>query len=86
MPGKLCNGSIEEAAKPFKDSKAYCEGMAHRASNTAANAPITDNPHLAGTEVADAWDAGWTAANGETGTISDAAAGCCALRGATIQL
>ena len=83
MAGKLCNGTVENSAQPFKDSKAYCEGMAYRASDTVLSVPITDNPHEADSESNASWAAGWTAANG-AGTIDASEAGCCALVGAVV--
>lgn len=42
---------------------AFSEGIYHRAADTAANNPITDNPHEVGSEDRDAWDRGWTVAD-----------------------
>ena len=53
-PGKLCDGTTENAAKPIKDSKAYCEGRAA----AAAGALVGTNPHLDGSDAATAWAAG----------------------------
>jgi len=85
MAGQLCWGvAIKSSDK--RDTKAYCEGMAYRASDTALNAPITDNPHEAGSSAAVGWDAGWDIADGAAGsTISNLEAGCCAMRGAAVS-
>ena len=85
MAGLKCNGGTIKSADS-RLSKAYCEGMAYRASDTALNAPKTDNPFATTNESENsvAWDAGWDAADGAGGTITGAIAGCCALRGATV--
>lgn len=85
MAGKLCFGSTynNAGAARIQDSKAFCEGAAYRATDTALNAPITDNPHESGSEAADAWDAGWTAADGAAGGELGIV-GCCAYIG-TVQ-
>lgn len=82
MPGKLCFGSTynNAGAGRLQDSKAFCEGALYRASDTVLNVPITDNPHAPGSEAADAWDAGWTIADGASGTTLGAV-GCCAYIG-----
>ena len=85
MPGQLCSGSVESEHAPIKMSRSYCEGMAYRTTGVLLDAPKADNPHLAGTPEADAWDLGWDAAETHTGsTISVATAGCCALVGAAV--
>jgi len=48
MPGKQCTGSAYNNAGHFRDSIAYCEGIAYRASGTALSKPITANPHVFG--------------------------------------
>lgn len=75
MPGKLCRGSADR--KFVKDSRAFCEGMQARVASTT-----TTNPHVAGTDAADAWDAGVAVADAnEGGQISKADQGCCAAGG-----
>lgn len=84
MAGIKCSGHALKTANS-RESKAYCEGMAYRASDTAANAPITDNPHNAG-DMKDAWDAGWDVADAAAGgAIGKVEAGCCAMRGAAVS-
>jgi len=83
MPGQLCNGGTIKSAD-VKLSSSYCEGMAHRASDTALNAPVTDNPHAAASDAGKAWIAGYNAADGAGGTITSAISGCCALSGTTV--
>ena len=81
MPGKLCTGAPSNniGAGRLSQSKSYCEGMAYRASGTAIAAPKTDNPHVAGSPDAVAWDLGWDLADTNTGgNISKADRGCCA--------
>lgn len=51
MPGKLCDGTVENPTK--KESKAFCEGRAARAASATPT-----NPHAAGTDDAAAWDRG----------------------------
>ena len=65
---ELFNGTAIRNFKP-KEAQAFCEGMAHRQSDTGANAPITDNPHSADSQggLKDAWDAGWTEAEALSG-------------------
>ena len=58
MPGKLYNGTTKVAT--IRESRAFCEGR--KASNDSEL--ITANPYTSGTEEADAWDAGWTEADG----------------------
>ena len=81
MPGKLCVGKKVNniGAGQLVSSKAYCEGMAYRASGTFAAKPVTDNPHPASSEAGDAWISGWTVAdNASGGNVSKANLGCCA--------
>lgn len=88
MAGQLCDGRLATDAKNgvIQNSKAYCEGMSYRASDTALNAPITDNPHESGSEAADAWDAGWTVADDAAGgAIDKDSAGCCAAAGLAVS-
>lgn len=82
MPGKLCTGAAQNNAANLKNSKAYCEGIKYRASGLSIARPITDNPHEAGSEAADAWDLGWTLAEANaTGVVDRTEAGCCAVTG-----
>jgi hypothetical protein len=86
MPGKLCNG-VPTHQPYVSNAWAYCEGMAYRASGTAAAKPITGNPHSATGDPVDwqNWNRGWTAADGESGgTIPALVAGCCALAGVAV--
>lgn len=79
MAGKLCFGSDynNAGAGHIRSSVAFCEGVAYRASGTALAAPKTDNPHVSGSEAADAWDAGWDAADADAGGAFDHRATCC---------
>jgi hypothetical protein len=69
MAGSLYDGrDVTRAKNGVKNnSKAYCEGITYRASDSAANAPKDDNPHQVGSEAAEAWDAGWDAADAAAG-------------------
>ena len=81
MPGKLCFGKVTNnaGAGMLRESKAYCEGMAYRASGTAVAKPITDNPHVADSEAGIAWDTGWSTADNNVGsTVPATSLGCCA--------
>jgi len=79
MPGKLCTGKNENSAFNPNQSRVYCEGMAYRASGTAAAKPLTDNPHVAGSAAAVTWDRGWTLANSAAGgNVAKSDLGCCA--------
>ena len=81
MSGQLCSGHALKNGVP-NNSKAYCEGMAHRATGTALEAPVTDNPHIAGSDAAVAWAAGWTVADDAAGgAIATADQGCCVVTG-----
>ena len=81
MAGKLCFGSTynNAGAGNLRESKSFCEGVSYRAKGTELTNPITDNPHVTGSEAADAWDAGWNAANDEAGNATSI--GCCAATG-----
>ena len=80
MSGKMCTGAITGNAALPHQSIAFCEGVAYRASGTAAAKPITGNPHdTDGSEAETAWDAGWTAADDEAG--SSLSGTCCAPTG-----
>jgi len=85
MPGKLCYGAAAGNAGKLRNSKAFCEGLEHRALGAGVTYPVTDNPHESGSEASDAWILGWTVADdAETSTIDPADAPCCAVTGATI--
>lgn len=87
MAGQMCAGSTQPIKNgELRNSKAFCEGMAYRASDTALNAPVTDNPHVANSDASVSWIDGWTVADDAAGsTISAADAGCCAMRGAAVS-
>lgn len=76
MAGKKCTGTQTNNAGNSKNSRAFCEGRNYRGTGTGLQAPITDNPHEAGSEAADAWDRGWTAVDISSGT-SVGVDGCC---------
>ncbi len=77
MSGQLDFGTVfnNAGAARIDSSRAFSEGIYHRAQGTAAAFPITDNPHEVGNENHDAWDRGWTVADSASpGTIAQAAA------------
>ena len=83
MPGSFCNGvTTDQPMVP--ESRAYCEGMHYRTTGGALAVPITDNPYSSTSRPVekDAWDRGWTYADGAGGTITDG--GCCGLRGVSV--
>ena len=87
MAGKMIDGTVTNNSADSKIGRSFCEGMGYRQADTGANAPITDNPHEAGSDCAVAWDNGWTVADdAEGGAISAAAAAQCALQGAAVTL
>jgi len=82
MPGKLCFGGVfnNAGAGHLSASKAFCEGLAHRAQGTASAFPVTDNPHAAGSEDNTSWAVGWITTNGAAGGhVSKADAPCCSV-------
>ena len=85
MPGKLCTGAKTNNAGAglFSQSKAYCEGMAYRATGTLLGAPKTGNPFVAGSPDAISGDLGWDFAEaGKSGSVPlDTSATCCAAVG-----
>lgn len=69
MPGKT-DYSAGGAQGNYGFSKlvlAWNEGWLYRYSDTALNAPITDNPHPANTAKNQAWADGWNEAAANTG-------------------
>jgi len=86
MAGEQFDGNTVRNFKP-NDSKAYCDGMAYRASGSALGKPITGNPEDGlGSDYEAAWDAGWAAADAQAaGTISIDEAGCCNLAGTSVS-
>ena len=87
MAGKLCNGDKDISAVKARNSIAYCEGLVYRAGGTAVARPKTDNPQLAGSEAADAWDLGWEAAQASAGSaMTKADVGCCAVPSGAIPV
>ncbi|GAG13506.1 unnamed protein product [marine sediment metagenome] len=86
MAGEQFDGSDPRNFVP-KNSQAFCDGMRHRAADTAANNPLTDNPEDGlGSDFESAWDAGWAAADDEAGgSISKDEAGCCNLAGTAVS-
>ena len=69
----FCDGIATNHQKIIKNANAYAEGAEHRLADTAANNPITDNPHEANSEANASWDQGWNDANG--GTMQPCVAG-----------
>ena len=80
MAGQLYSGTTHKNAS-VKHAKAYCEGMAHRATGTGLQAPVTDNPHVAASDAGVAWIAGWTFADDAEGGAIDSSATCCSVSG-----
>ena len=82
MAGKICTGSADGNAFNPRESSAYCDGMAYRASGTAAAKPKSDNPFDGdGSEAETAWDAGWDFADAAKGGAIDATGTCCNVTG-----
>ncbi len=82
MAGKLCTGVPRNnvGGKNFRNSIAFCEGLAFRTQGTAVAFPITGNPQEALSEAAVSWDAGWTVADtASPGAVDAADATCCAV-------
>lgn len=69
MAGKEYTGVGSTNRFNPRHQKAFCEGMAYRLSGTAVGKPKANNPFSTTTEneAKLAWDAGWNAANGNTG-------------------
>ena len=85
MAGKACVGKAENNSDLIKESRAYCEGISHRAQGTAVAFPITGNPHASLSDAGGAWDRGWTVADDAAGTtVAATAAPCCAVPNTTI--
>ncbi len=86
MAGKLCFGEPfnNAGAAHLRSSKSFCEGILFRSGGTAVAQPITGNPHVTGSEAADAWDLGWTFADNAAGGVLDTSGTCCAGSGTTI--
>lgn len=85
MPGKQCTGAVTNNSYHPRASKAFCEGVDHRAKGTAAAFPVTDNPHPVASESGVAWIAGWTVSDDAVGgNVSAADAGCCSVPQNTI--
>lgn len=78
MSGKLCTGATTNSSGTLKSSKAFCEGMAYRASDTVLSVPKTANPHAVGSDAATAWDLGWDFATASAGSVPDTSGTCCA--------
>ena len=67
MAGKQYTGVGSTNRYNPKFQKAFCEGMAYRASGTAAGKPKVNNPHISGSENYLAWNAGWDSADANKG-------------------
>jgi len=82
MAGKLCYGTTynNSGAGTLRESKAFAEGIMYRASGTALQRPLGDNPHPSGSEAAEAWAQGYITANAAAGS-SLPATGCAAPTG-----
>ena len=81
MAGQMCNGVAGYTSGELKNSRAYCEGMAYRATGTLLGAPVTGNPHVAGSEASVSWIAGWDFAEAASGGAIDSTGTCCAVSG-----
>ena len=82
MAGKICTGiaANNAGAARIGESKAFSEGIYHRAQGTALAFPVTDNPHLSGGPDSLAWIRGWTVANDASpGAIAQTSAPCVAI-------
>ena len=82
MAGKLCFGSVYNNCGPahISDSRAYCKAIDFRVSGTALERPKANNPFIAGSSEAIAWDHGWDKANASAGGTMDVSdAPCCAI-------
>ena len=70
MPGKLTTGSTDNNAFSPMASRAFCEGMYYRSTNTQANAPVTNVPTSTGATLVTngtfAADSDWTKGTGWT--------------------
>ena len=87
MSGKLCSGAVTNNSYLPQESKAFSEGIYHRAQGTAVAYPVTDNPHAAASSAGVAWIAGWTVANDAAGgTITASDAPCVAVPTNTISV
>ena len=82
MAGKLCYGATKNnsGAGTLRESIAFADGIKFRASGTGLQAPLTGNPHAAGSEASAAWALGWGIANIAAGS-SLGAIGCAAPTG-----
>ena len=80
MAGKLCYGSAynNAGAGTLRSSKSFCEGINYRAGGTLLGRPKVDNPHLAGSDAALAWNLGWDFAEASSGGALDTRGTCCA--------
>ncbi len=78
MAGKNCVGRVTNSGSTVKETKAYAEGAIYRASDTALNAPVTDNPHAAASDAGIAWIAGWDLAETLKDTTDTVPHGCLA--------
>jgi len=69
MPGKEYTGVGSTNRFNPRHQKAFCDGMAYRLGDTAANRPKANNPFSTSTEneAKLAWDAGWDSAHANAG-------------------
>ena len=85
MP-KPCVGKSENNSDLMRESRAFCEGISHRAQGTAVGFPITDNPHAPLSDAGGAWSRGWTVGDDSAGgAINPKDAPCCAVPQGTIS-
>ena len=85
MPGKFCTGAATNQSFLPEESKAFSEGIYHRAQGGAVAYPVTDNPHAATSSSGVAWIAGWDLAEAAaTTTITASDAPCVAVPTNTI--
>ncbi len=86
MSGKHCVGKVIGNHFVPKDTKAFSEGLYYRYSGTAAQRPVTDNPHNPG-DVFDAWVNGWNLANSNAGSaVPQSDAPCVAIPAGNVPL
>ena len=82
MAGKLCYGATQNnsGAGTLRESIAFADGIKFRATGTALQAPLSDNPHPNPSEANVAWAFGWATADAVAGAALPAT-GCAAPTG-----
>ena len=81
----MYTGQKDNNVGTLENARSFCEGLQYRTMDTAANVPVTDNPHIADSEAGEAWIRGWTVAdNAAGGTIDKTLAPNCAVPGTVV--